>query len=195
MLSHVDLAQLLDSGGLVIDPPGVMQPASIDLTLADGYGRLTSGPYIIDAEAPPERSAYTLGKFSECGYIHHHTVTLASTAETVTIPLTHAARFEGKSSLGRIGLSVHVTAGFIDPGFTGRITLELTNVSGRTIVLRPGMAIGQLCLFKLQTACELGYGHPSYGSKYQGQTVATPARAPGSLGTVIPNTAGKCERY
>ncbi|WP_369028503.1 dCTP deaminase, partial [Nocardia farcinica] len=102
---------------------------------------------------------------------------LGSTLEVCSLPDDLAGRLEGKSSLGRLGLLTHSTAGFIDPGFSGHITLELSNVANLPITLWPGMKIGQLCLFRLTSPAENPYGSASTGSKYQGQRGPTPSKA------------------
>ena len=102
---------------------------------------------------------------------------LGSTFESVTLSDSLAGRLEGKSSLGRLGLLTHSTAGFIDPGFSGHITLELSNVANLPITLWPGMKIGQLCLFRLTSPALHPYGSAEYGSRYQGQRGPTPSRA------------------
>ena len=102
---------------------------------------------------------------------------LASTYEVITLPDDIAGRLEGKSSLGRLGLLTHSTAGFIDPGFSGHITLELSNVANLPVKLFPGMKIGQLCLIKLSSPAEHPYGSAVYGSRYQGQRGPTPSKS------------------
>ena len=109
--------------------------------------------------------------------LHPGEFVLGSTLEVVTLPDDLAGRLEGKSSLGRLGLLTHSTAGFIDPGFSGHITLELSNVANLPITLWPGMKIGQLCLFRLSSAAEHPYGSAMYGSRYQGQRGPTPSRS------------------
>jgi len=109
--------------------------------------------------------------------LHPGEFVLGSTLEVVTLPDDLAGRLEGKSSLGRLGLLTHSTAGFIDPGFSGHITLELSNVANLPIMLWPGMKIGQLCLFRLSSAAEHPYGSAIYGSRYQGQRGPTPSRS------------------
>ena len=109
--------------------------------------------------------------------LHPGEFVLGSTLEVVTIPDDLAARLEGKSSLGRLGLLTHSTAGFVDPGFSGHITLELSNVANLPITLWPGMKIGQLCMFRLSTPAEHPYGSAVYGSRYQDQRGPTPSRS------------------
>jgi dCTP deaminase len=109
--------------------------------------------------------------------LHPGEFVLGSTLECCTLPDDLAGRLEGKSSLGRLGLLTHSTAGFIDPGFSGHITLELSNVANLPITLWPGMKIGQLCLLRLTSPAEHPYGSASVGSKYQGQRGPTPSRS------------------
>ena len=109
--------------------------------------------------------------------LHPGEFVLGSTYEVVTLPDDVAGRLEGKSSLGRLGLLTHSTAGFIDPGFSGHVTLELSNVATLPIKLYPGMKIGQLCLFRLSSPAEHPYGSEKYGSRYQGQRGPTPSRS------------------
>ena len=109
--------------------------------------------------------------------LHPGEFVLGSTYEVVTLPNDVAARLEGKSSLGRLGLLTHSTAGFIDPGFSGHVTLELANVANLPILLRPGMKIGQVCFFRMTSEAEHPYGSSVYGSRYQGQRGPTPSRS------------------
>jgi len=109
--------------------------------------------------------------------LHPGEFVLGSTYEVVTLPTNIAARLEGKSSLGRLGLLTHSTAGFIDPGFSGHVTLELANVATLPILLYPGMKIGQVCFFQMTSDAEHPYGSSVYGSRYQGQRGPTPSRS------------------
>jgi len=109
--------------------------------------------------------------------LHPGEFVLGSTYELITLPDDVAARLEGKSSLGRLGLMTHSTAGFIDPGFSGHVTLELANVATLPIKLYPGMKIGQLCFFRLSSPAEHPYGSEKYGSRYQGQRGPTASRS------------------
>lgn len=109
--------------------------------------------------------------------LHPGEFVLASTYEVITLPDDIAGRLEGKSSLGRLGLLTHSTAGFIDPGFSGHITLELSNVANLPVKLFPGMKIGQLCLIKLSSPAEHPYGSAIYGSRYQGQRGPTASKS------------------
>ncbi|MGB1101350.1 MAG: dCTP deaminase, partial [Pontimonas sp.] len=114
---------------------------------------------------------------TEAFVLHPGEFVLGATFEVVTLPDNVAARLEGKSSLGRLGLLTHSTAGFIDPGFSGHVTLELSNVATLPITLWPGMKIGQLCFFRLSSAAEHPYGSEKYGSRYQGQRGPTASRS------------------
>jgi dCTP deaminase len=109
--------------------------------------------------------------------LHPGEFVLASTYEVFLLPDDIAGRLEGKSSLGRLGLLTHATAGWIDPGFSGHVTLELSNVATLPIKLWPGMKIGQLCLFRTSSPVEHPYGSREYGSRYQGQRGPTPSRS------------------
>ncbi|MEY3696575.1 MAG: hypothetical protein RJA41_225, partial [Actinomycetota bacterium] len=113
----------------------------------------------------------------EAFVLHPGEFVLGSTFEVVTLPDDIAARVEGKSSLGRLGLLTHATAGFVDPGFSGHITLELSNVSNLPVTLWPGMKIGQLCFIKMSSPSEHPYGSSVYGSRYQNQRGPTPSRS------------------
>jgi len=167
----------MDSGCLVIDPPGVMQPASIDLHLENGFKTvMPDGGFAIDPRKKPT-GHHTLVSPGHYYCLSAGQLVLASTVQTIVLCNEYAARIEGKSSLGRLGLVVHSTAGFIDPGFHGQITLELSNVNDYPILLTPGMAIAQLCLFKLSSPARKPYGHPDLGSRYQGQQGPTASRS------------------
>lgn len=158
-----------------------LQPCSYDVTLGDTVKGFI--PSSLDDNVPINHiDTDPYEKFTSCkefveeekGYIiEPGEFVLGYTDEIVYLPSNIAARFEGKSSLGRIGLMTHITAGFIDPGFHGQITLEIYNVNRRPIVLRPGMRIGQLCFFKLDEPCARPYGSKQLKSHYQGQTGVT----------------------
>lgn len=155
-----------------------LQPCSYDVTLDKGViGFKSHFGGMVNSLIPEHNDDSTYKKEfieEEKGYIlKPHEFVLGSTVENVNLPSNIAARFEGKSSLGRIGLMTHITAGFIDPGFHGQITLEIFNVNTQPIVLRPGMLIGQLCFFKLDEPCARPYGSKGLASHYQGQTGVT----------------------
>lgn len=165
ILSDRSLRAELAAGSLVIDPlpeDHAIQPASIDLHL----GRQIRWTYRADANPISIDGGFLLAPGRFC---------LGHTAETVTIPAHLVAQLNGKSSLGRLGLAIHITAGFIDPGFSGQITLELHNCSGLPVRLEPQMPIGQLVLVRMTTAADRPYGSDGLGSKYQHQTGATPS--------------------
>ena len=154
-----------------------LQPCSYDVTLGNDVIGFKHGSGLINSLIPEHNTVSTYKKEfieEEKGYIlRSYEFVLGSTVETVNLPANIAARFEGKSSLGRIGLMTHITAGFIDPGFNGQITLEIYNVNEMPIVLRPGMLIGQLCFFKLDEPCARPYGSEQLKSHYQRQTGVT----------------------
>lgn len=181
LLSDRDIRVSLDEGRIVIDPfdPVMIQPASIDVRL-DRYFRLFDNhkyPHIDPAEDQPELTRLVETAPNEAFILHPGEFVLASTLEQVSLGDDIAARVEGKSSLGRLGLLTHATAGFIDPGFTGHVTLELSNVATLPIKLWPGMKIGQLGFFQLSSPVEFRYGTTQRGSHYQGQRGPTASRS------------------
>ena len=181
LLSDRDIRAELDTGRIALDPyePAMIQPSSIDVRL-DRFFRLFDNhkyPVIDPAEDQPELTRLVDVPADEPFVLHPGEFVLGSTFEQVTLPDDVAARLEGKSSLGRLGLLTHSTAGFIDPGFTGHVTLELSNVATLPIKLWPGMKIGQLCFFRLSSPAERPYGHGADGSRYQGQRGPTASRS------------------
>ena len=181
LLSDRDIRAEIDAGRVVLDPwdPAMVQPSSVDVRL-DKFFRLFDNhkyPVIDPAEDQPELTRLVEVDPADGFVLHPGEFVLGSTLEQVTLPDDLAARVEGKSSLGRLGLLTHSTAGFIDPGFSGHITLELSNVANLPITLWPGMKIGQLCLIRLSSPAENPYGSAAVGSKYQGQRGPTPSRA------------------
>lgn len=157
----------------------MIQPSSIDVRL-DGFFRVFNNSRYthIDPKLPQEELTTLVEVEGDEPFIlHPGEFVLGSTLEHFSIPDDLAGRLEGKSSLGRLGLVTHSTAGFIDPGFSGHITLELSNVANLPITLWPGMKIGQLCLFRLSSPSENPYGSAAVGSKYQGQRGPTPSKA------------------
>lgn len=175
MLSDVDLELELASGWLQISPlaPGAIQPASIDLRLGDEFRVWPSRDPIDPRE--PQAMALLRAEPGEHFLLRAGGFALAHTMETVALPANISGRYEGKSSTARLGLASHVTGAFIDPGFSGQITLELANLSGRDIMLWPGMPIGQLACTYLSTPARSPYG-PARGSHYHGQQGATESR-------------------
>ncbi len=181
LLSDRDIRAALDSGRVVLNPhePEMVQPSSVDVRL-DRYFRTFENhryPHIDPAQEQPDLTRLVEPEADEPFILHPGEFVLASTYEVVTLGDDIAARLEGKSSLGRLGLLTHSTAGFIDPGFSGHVTLELSNVATLPIKLWPGMKIGQLCFFSLTSAAEHPYGSAAYGSRYQGQRGPTPSRS------------------
>jgi len=181
LLSDQDLRKEVESGRLLLDPFDVemVQPSSIDVRL-DRFFRVfnnTKYTHIDPSLQQDELTSMVEAPEGEPFVLHPGEFVLGSTYEMVTLPDDLAGRLEGKSSLGRLGLLTHSTAGFIDPGFSGHITLELSNVANLPITLHPGMKIGQLCLFKLSSPAEHPYGSKQAGSRYQGQRGPTPSRA------------------
>ena len=181
LLSDHDIRSELESGRVRLDPyePAMIQPSSIDVRL-DKYFRLFDNHRyaVIDpAEEQPELTRLVEVPSGESLVLHPGEFVLGSTYEAVTLPDDVAARLEGKSSLGRLGLLTHSTAGFVDPGFTGHVTLELSNVATLPIKLWPGMKVGQLCFFRLTSPAEQPYGAGAAGSRYQGQRGPTASRS------------------
>ena len=181
LLSDRDIRAEVEAGQITLDPwdPGMVQPASIDVRL-DRYFRVFENhryPTIDPAAEQPELTRLVEATAEEPFILHPGEFVLASTYELVTLGDAVAARLEGKSSLGRLGLLTHSTAGFIDPGFSGHVTLELSNMATLPVKLYPGMKIGQLCFFRLTSAAENPYGSAAYGSRYQGQRGPTASRS------------------
>ena len=181
LLSDRDIKAELNAGRIGLEPldPAMIQPSSIDVRL-DRLFRLFDNhkyAYIDPAEDQPELTHLIETKPDEPFILHPGEFVLGATYEQVTLPDNVAARLEGKSSLGRLGLLTHSTAGFIDPGFSGHVTLELSNVATLPIKLWPGMKIGQLCFFQLSSPADKPYGSSEYGSRYQGQRGPTASRS------------------
>ncbi len=181
LLSDRDIVAEIDSGRLALDPfdREMIQPSSIDVRL-DRFFRVFENhryPHIDPAVEQPDLTRLVEPDGDEPFILHPGEFVLASTYEVVSLPDDLASRLEGKSSLGRLGLLTHSTAGFIDPGFSGHVTLELSNVATLPIKLWPGMKIGQLCVFRLSSPSEFPYGSEKYGSRYQGQRGPTPSRS------------------
>ncbi len=181
LLSDRDIRVEIDKGRVVLEPfdPGFVQPSSVDVRI-DRYFRVFENhryPHIDPAEEQPDLTRLVECEQGEAFILHPGEFVLASTYELITLPDDVAARLEGKSSLGRLGLLTHSTAGWIDPGFSGHVTLELSNVATLPIKLWPGMKIGQLCFFRLSSPAEHPYGSEQHGSRYQGQRGPTPSRS------------------
>ena len=157
----------------------MLQPASIDVRLSRFFLTFESHRHaVIDPAADqPDLTQEIVADDGAPFILHPGEFVLGSTYETVELPDDIAGRIEGKSSLGRLGLLTHATAGFIDPGFSGTITLELASVATLPILLYPGMKIGQLCFFRLSSPARAPYGSAAAGSHYQGQRGPTPSRS------------------
>lgn len=181
LLSDRDIRLTIDAGEIELDPwdPAMVQPSSVDVRL-DKFFRVFENhryPSIDPAAEQPELTRLIEVSPDEPFVLHPGEFVLGSTFEQITLGAGVAARLEGKSSLGRLGLLTHSTAGFIDPGFSGHVTLELSNMATLPIKLWPGMKIGQFCFFQLSSPAEHPYGSAAYGSRYQGQRGPTPSRS------------------
>ncbi len=181
LLSDHDIRAEIESGRIVLDPydPGMLQPSSIDVRL-DKFFRVFDNHKYAAIDPAVEQAELTRLVEVERGeplILHPGEFILGSSYESVKLPDDIAARLEGKSSLGRLGLLTHSTAGFIDPGFEGTVTLELSNVATLPINLWPGMKIGQMCFFRLSSPAEHPYGWGKYGSRYGGQRGPTASRS------------------
>jgi dCTP deaminase len=181
LLSDRDILAEIAAKRILLEPydEAMVQPSSIDFRL-DRFFRVFENhryPHIDPAADQPDLTREVEPVGDEPFILHPGEFVLGSTFEVVTLPDDLAARVEGKSSLGRLGLLTHATAGFVDPGFSGHVTLELANVATLPIKLYPGMKIGQLCFFRLSSPAEHPYGSAKYGSRYQGQRGPTPSRS------------------
>ena len=180
ILADVSIRQLVDSGRLVIDPydADLVQPASVDVRLGREFRvmRNTSATHIDPFE--PLDDLMELVDVDETGQfvLHPGEFALAHTAERFVFPDDVVGVVNGKSSLGRLGLLIHATAGYVDPCFEGSVVLELSNVSTLPIILRPAMKVAQIVFQKMDRAAERPYGHPDLNSKYQGQSGAQTSR-------------------
>lgn len=181
LLSDRDIQAEVAAGRVVLTPyeDTMVQPSSVDVRL-DRFFRVFENhryPHIDPASEQPDLTRLVETTGEDAFVLHPGEFVLASTYEAVSLPHDVAARLEGKSSLGRLGLLTHSTAGFIDPGFSGHVTLELSNVATLPIMLWPGMKVGQLCFFRLSSPAQHPYGSDKHGSRYQGQRGPTPSRS------------------
>jgi len=181
LLSDRDLLIEIDNKRVAVEPFDVemIQPSSIDVRL-DRMFRIFENhkyPHIDPSIEQADLTRLIEPEGDDPFILHPGEFVLGSTLEVVSLPDDLAGRLEGKSSLGRLGLLTHSTAGFIDPGFSGHITLELSNVATLPIKLFPGMKIGQLCLIRLSSPADHPYGSDKYGSRYQGQRGPTASRS------------------
>jgi dCTP deaminase len=180
MLSDRDIRAEIESGRIGIDPfdPADIQPSSVDLRIDRFFRTFHNHRYeVIDVKRSMEDLTEVVEvKEEEAFILHPGEFVLGSTMEYVTLPDDLSARLEGKSSLGRLGLLIHSTAGVVDPGFEGHLTLELSNVANLPITLYPNMKIGQISFIRMSSPVENSYGSSKVGSKYQGQRGPTPSR-------------------
>jgi len=180
VLSDRTIRRLLEEGRIGIDPydESLIQPSSVDVRV-DRFFRVFHNnryPYIDVREEQEDLTELVEVEDDSPFVLHPGEFVLGSTLERVTLPDDLVARLEGKSSLGRLGLLIHSTAGFIDPGWDGHVTLELANVANLPITVFPGMKIGQLSFVQLTEPAEHPYGSDGLGSKYQGQRGPTPSK-------------------
>jgi dCTP deaminase len=178
LLSDREIYAAIENGDVTLDPydPQLIQPSSLDMRLGDNFRVMTTGPEAIDTHRITDWTKFVPCEEGDLFVLRPGDFVLAQTLERITLPSWMAAKLEGKSSLGRLGLELHATAGFIDPGFHGTITLELSLVSPRPLILYPGMKIGQLAFYSLSSPAMKPYGTPSLGSHYQGQDGPTASR-------------------
>lgn len=176
ILSDRDIKKYLKEGKITIDPledEKQIQPSSVDMRLGDEFKvfKVIRKPFI-DPKDPEDLASYmesTVVPEGDAFIIHPNEFALATTYEYVKIPDDLVARVEGRSSMGRLGVTMHVTAGFIDPGFEGRITLEISNIGAMPVALYPGQRVCQLVFETMTSPSELPYGHPDRNSKYMRQ--------------------------
>ena len=177
ILSDKDIKRYLEEGEIVIEPlldEKQIQPSSIDMRLGDEFKvfKVIRKPYI-DPKDEEDIASYmesTTVEKGEAFIIHPNEFALATTLEYVKVPEDLVARVEGRSSMGRLGVTMHVTAGFIDPGFEGKITLEISNIGTMPVALYPGQRVCQIVFETMTSPSEMPYGHPERNSKYMGQT-------------------------
>jgi dCTP deaminase len=180
ILSDRDIREELDAGRIVIAPFDAVdvQPSSVDLHVDARFRVFANSryPYIDVRQPMPDLTELVEVSGDDPFILHPGEFVLGSTLERVGLPDDLVARLEGKSSLGRLGLLIHSTAGYVDPGWDGYLTLELSNVANLPITIYPGMKIGQISFFRLSSPAEVPYGSERRRSKYQGQRGPTPSR-------------------
>ena len=180
VLSDAAIRRLIESGRILVEPyePALMQPSSLDVRVDRLFRvfRNSRYPYIDVKQEQEELTELVEANGDEPFILHPGEFVLGSPLERIVLPNDLVARLEGKSSLGRLGLLIHSTAGFIDPGWDGHVTLELSNVANLPITIYPEMKIGQLSFVQLSEPAEKPYGSGGLGSKYQGQRGPTPSR-------------------
>lgn len=176
ILSDKTIKKYLKEGKIVIDSlkdEQQIQPSSVDMRLGDEFKvfKVIRKPYIDpkDEEDLADYMESSTVPQGEAFIIHPNEFALATTQEYVKVPDDLVARVEGRSSMGRLGVTMHVTAGYVDPGFEGRITLEISNIGAMPVALYPGQRVCQLVFETMTTPAELPYGHPKRNSKYMNQ--------------------------
>ncbi len=179
ILSDKHIKEEIEAGRIVIDPfeERFIQPSSVDLRLGEDFRVFRNSRYaFIDPTVEqPGLTEHIIATEAEPFVLHPGEFALGVTLERIAIPDNIVGRLEGKSTLGRLGLMIHSTAGYVDPGWDGYLTLELCNVSNLPILLKPGMRIGQITFDQMTSSVEIPYGDPRLGSHYQGQSGATPS--------------------
>ena len=181
IFSDRTIKQALEEGRIEIDPfeESFIQPSSVDLRCDNAFRVFENHkhPHIDPRQVQADLTSEVVVPNDEAFVLHPGEFVLGATLERVRLGNDVVARLEGKSSLGRLGLLIHSTAGFVDPGFDGYLTLELSNVANLPIAIYPGMRIGQISFYQMTTAAENPYGTSEAGSKYQGQRGPTPSRS------------------
>lgn len=180
ILSDRSIREEIEAGRILIDPfdETCVQPSSVDIHVDESFRvfRNSRYPFIDVRQEMPDLTEEVKAVAGEPFILHPGEFVLGSTLERVRLPDDLVARLEGKSSLGRLGLLIHSTAGYVDPGWDGYLTLELSNVANLPISIYPGMKIGQISFFRLTTPADAPYGSGAAGSKYQGQRGPTASR-------------------
>ena len=180
VLSDRTIKLEMAAGRIIVEPcdPKDIQPSSVDLHLGDDFQvfRNSRYPYIDPGREQPGLMERVSASHEEPFVLHPGEFALGTTIERIALPDNVVGRLEGKSSLGRLGLLIHSTAGYVDPGWDGRLTLELSNAANLPILLTPGMKIGQVSFSQMTTPVDRPYGHPGLGSRYQGQHEATSSK-------------------
>ncbi len=180
ILSDKSILEAVEAGRIEIDPffEDCVQPSSVDLHLGSVFRVFHNArkPYIDLKEPQEDLTEEVVVASGDAFILHPGEFVLGATLERIKLPADLVARLEGKSSLGRLGLLIHSTAGFVDPGWDGNLTLELSNVANLPMTLYPEMKIGQISFYELSSPALRPYGSEEAGSKYQGQTGPVPSR-------------------
>ena len=180
VLSDRTIKAEISAGRIVIDPfdPGLVQPSSVDVRVDNKFRVFHNArhPYIDVRKPMDDLTELVVVSKEEAFILHPGEFVLGQTLESIALPNDIVARLEGKSSLGRLGLLIHSTAGFVDPCFDGNLTLELSNVANLPITIYYGMPIGQISFMRMDGPVDMPYGASEAGSKYQGQAEPTPSR-------------------